>query len=100
MRAFEDLPEEGAALDHRHHAARLDRLDALVTRLLAFCVLKFVPGLSPAQDLAKETMAALTFDLVPGGVGLVLVATLETAIVPACSRASSCASAWRCSAWR
>ena len=84
-------------MDLTRHYARIDRIDALATRLLArysvdflrislglvflgFGLLKFVPGLSPAQDLAEETMARLTFDLVPGGVGLVLVASLETAI--------------------
>ena len=47
---------------------------------LAFGLLKFVPGLSPAQHLVESTMEALTFGLVPGAVGLVLVATMETAI--------------------
>jgi len=80
-----------------------DRLDALATRCLArtglhlrpsiallrislglvflgFGVLKFFPGISPAEDLAKDTMDKLTLGLVPGGVGIVLVALLETAI--------------------
>ena len=47
---------------------------------LGFGVLKFVPGLSPAEDLAQDTMGKLTFGIVPGGIGLVLVAALETAI--------------------
>ena len=47
---------------------------------LGFGLLKFVPGLSPAEDLAQRTTSALTFDLIPGGVGIVLVAMLETAI--------------------
>ncbi|MDP9366289.1 MAG: DoxX family protein [Chloroflexota bacterium] len=47
---------------------------------LGFGLLKFVPGLSPAQDLVRLTVEALTFGLVPGGVGLVLVAAMETAI--------------------
>jgi uncharacterized membrane protein YkgB len=47
---------------------------------LAFGVLKFVPGLSPAEDLVERTVEALTFGLVPGAVGLALVAAMETAI--------------------
>jgi putative oxidoreductase len=47
---------------------------------LGFGFLKFFPGLSPAADLAGETMEALTLGLIPGGVGVVLVAMLETAI--------------------
>ena len=47
---------------------------------LGFGALKFFPGLSPAEGLAKEAMDKLTLGLVPGGVGIVLVALLETAI--------------------
>ena len=46
--------------------------------LLAFGVLKFVPGLSPAEDLARETVNKLTFGLVPGSVGILFVAALES----------------------
>lgn len=45
-----------------------------------FGVLKFFPGLSPAQTLAAKTIDLLTFGLIPGGVSLVLLATLECAI--------------------
>jgi putative oxidoreductase len=88
------------------HAHRLDtgesrgavaRLDSLLTDWLArysisllrislglvflgFGVLKFVPGLSPAEGLAQQTMDKLTLGLIPDDVGLVLVALLETAI--------------------
>ncbi len=48
--------------------------------LLAFGVLKFFPGVSPAQDLVEQTMAILTFGIVPGGVALVAVALLETVL--------------------
>ena len=87
---------------NRIHAV-LNRLDALAARWLArsgirlrpsivllrislglvflgFGVLKFFPGISPAEELAKDTMDKLTLDLVPGGVGVVLVALLESAI--------------------
>ncbi len=47
---------------------------------LGFGVLKFIPDLSPAEAIATETMDKLTLGVVPGSVGLVLVALLETAI--------------------
>jgi uncharacterized membrane protein YkgB len=47
---------------------------------LVFGVLKFVPGLSPAEDLVAQTLDGLTLGLVPEPLGLVLVATLETVI--------------------
>ncbi len=53
---------------------------ALGLVFLWFGVLKFFPGLSPAQTLAVETIDLLTFGLIPGGVSLVLLATLECAI--------------------
>jgi uncharacterized membrane protein YphA (DoxX/SURF4 family) len=75
----------------------LDPIDARLTRWMArygivilrgalgvvffwFGVLKFFPDLSPAQDLAMRTIDVLTLGLVPGSVGLVLLATLECAI--------------------
>ena len=63
---------------NRHSLAMLRVSLGLV--FLGFGLLKFVPGLSPAEDLAEQTMAALTFGLLPDGVGLVLVAAMETAI--------------------
>lgn len=47
---------------------------------LWFGVLKFVPGLSPAHDLAARTIGALTLGLVPGDVAVPLLAVLETMI--------------------
>ena len=47
---------------------------------LGFGVLKFFPGVSPAESLATRTMEAFTFGLVPAGVAIVLVACLECAI--------------------
>jgi uncharacterized membrane protein YkgB len=44
---------------------------------LGFGLLKFFPGVSPAENLAITTVDRLTFGLVPGGVGLVAIATLE-----------------------
>jgi uncharacterized membrane protein YkgB len=47
---------------------------------LWFGVLKFFPGLSPAQDLAARTLSLLSFGLVPARVGLPLLAAWECAI--------------------
>jgi putative oxidoreductase len=47
---------------------------------LGFGVLKFVPGLSPAEDLVEQTVHKLSLGLVPGSVGATLVAALESAI--------------------
>jgi uncharacterized membrane protein YphA (DoxX/SURF4 family) len=46
--------------------------------ILAFGVLKFFPGVSPAEELTKMTTDKLTFGLVPGHIAIVVVATLET----------------------
>jgi uncharacterized membrane protein YphA (DoxX/SURF4 family) len=75
----------------------IDRFDRWVTALLAahgltalrialavvflwFGVLKFFPGLSPAQDLASRTIEVLTFGLVPPAVALPVLAAWEVAI--------------------
>jgi putative oxidoreductase len=47
---------------------------------LGFGVLKFFPGVSPAQDLTEATTHILFLGLVPGGVALVMIATLECVI--------------------
>lgn len=68
------------------HQAQLHRLSVDLLRLslgavfLLFGVLKFVPGLSPAADLATETVQTLAFGLIPDWLGLGLVALLETTI--------------------
>lgn len=76
---------------------RLDALDAAVHRwlvaysvtllrvsvgvvFLGFGVLKYFPGVSPAEAIAKATTEKLTFGLAPSGVTLVVVATLECLI--------------------
>ena len=45
-----------------------------------FGALKFLPGLSPAQDLASRTIAALTFGAVQADVSVPLLAAWECAI--------------------
>lgn len=47
---------------------------------LWFGVLKFFPELSPAEDLAKNTIHYLTFGLIPSKVSIKLLAILETGI--------------------
>ena len=44
---------------------------------LGFGILKFFPGVSPAEGLVKVTTELLTFGLVPDGVTIVAVAILE-----------------------
>jgi putative oxidoreductase len=63
----------------RAHAITLLRVIVGVV-ILAFGVLKFFPGVSPAEGLTIKTTDALTFGLVPGHVAIVIVATLETII--------------------
>ncbi len=45
-----------------------------------FGVLKFVPGLSPAQDLATRTISVLTFGLIPAQVSILILAAWECLI--------------------
>ena len=76
---------------------RFDRIDTRVTGWLSrysvmvlriglglvflwFGVLKFFPGMSPAQDLAVRTIDVLTLGVVPAGTSIVLLATLECTI--------------------
>lgn len=47
---------------------------------LWFGVLKFFPGVSPAEELAKETIHLLTFGLIQPNLSLLLLAIWETAI--------------------
>jgi len=44
---------------------------------VAFGVLKFFPGVSPAEDLAIKTIERLSFGLVPWRIGVVGTASLE-----------------------
>ncbi|MCM4173122.1 doxx family protein [Arenibacter sp. TNZ] len=47
---------------------------------LWFGVLKFFPGLSPADILAKQTISLLTFNFIPENVGILLLAVMEVAV--------------------
>ncbi len=61
------------------HSVDLLRISLGVV-FLAFGVLKFFPGVSPAEGLVIRTIDVLSLGTVPGPVGLVLVALLETFI--------------------
>jgi len=45
-----------------------------------FGILKFFPNLSPAQDLATDTISILTFDLLNDNVSIIILAIWETLI--------------------
>ncbi len=47
---------------------------------LWFGVLKFLPGMSPAQDIATRAMDVMTFDTVPAAVSQPLLAAMEVLI--------------------
>ncbi|MEQ8624170.1 MAG: doxx family protein [Vicingaceae bacterium] len=47
---------------------------------LWFGALKFFPGLSPAEGLAKETIQLLTFGLIPESSSIILLAIIESGI--------------------
>ena len=47
---------------------------------LWFGVLKFFPHVSPAEDIAKETIQILTFGLIPPGLSIILLAVWETIV--------------------
>ena len=47
---------------------------------LVFGVLKFFPGLSPAEDIAAATIDRLTFGLIGGDTAVLMTALLETFI--------------------
>lgn len=63
---------------NRHSIAVLRISLGLV--FLAFGALKFVPGLSPAEDLSVATIDRLTLGIVSGQAALLLTAVTETAI--------------------
>lgn len=59
------------------------------TRLTAACIgvvyfwfgfLKFIPGSSPAEQLAKDTIGVMTFGLIPPDYSYLLLAIWETAL--------------------
>ncbi len=75
IRAFEDLAVHWLTA----HSIAILRV-SLGAVFLGFGLLKFLPGVSPAQDLVEHTTDILTLGLVPGPVALVGVAALECVI--------------------
>ncbi len=69
------------AENHVHHRLVLHGIAALRIAVgavfLGFGVLKFFPGVSPAQNLTEATTHILFLGLVPGHVAIVMIATLE-----------------------
>jgi uncharacterized membrane protein YkgB len=62
-----------------HHGVTLLRTSVGIV-FFWFGVLKFFPALSPAEDLAGRTIAALTFGLIEPGVSVPALAAWECAI--------------------
>ncbi|WP_419212317.1 hypothetical protein ACNR9Q_16475 [Maribacter sp. X9] len=64
----------------------LDKLKSKILRIsigmvyFVFGVLKFFPALSPAEELAKNTIYTLSLGLVPSNLGLIVLAFIETGI--------------------
>jgi uncharacterized membrane protein YkgB len=67
-----------------HHQLVLHSITALRIAVgaifLGFGVLKYFPGVSPAQNLTEATTHILFFGLIPGDVAIVMIATLECTI--------------------
>ena len=67
--------------NHVHHQLVLHSITALRIAVgaifLAFGVLKYFPGVSPAQNLTEATTHILFLGLIPGNVAIVMIATLE-----------------------
>jgi uncharacterized membrane protein YphA (DoxX/SURF4 family) len=61
------------------NSTRLLRL-AIAVNYFWFGMLKFFSGLSPAEDLAKNTIRILTFGFIPDNVNLLLLAIWEVGI--------------------
>jgi len=47
---------------------------------LWFGLLKFFPSMSPAEELAINTIDKLTFDLIPSNISIILLAIWETSV--------------------
>ena len=70
--------------NHLHHQFVQHSITALRIAIgavfLGFGLLKYFPGVSPAQNLTEATTHILFLGLVPGDVAIVMIATLECTI--------------------
>ena len=70
--------------NHLHHRLVQHSITALRIAVgavfLGFGILKYFPGVSPAQNLTEATTHILFLGLVPGDVAIVMIATLECTI--------------------
>lgn len=78
MSALQKLDAAIHGVLRAHSIALLRIIVGLV--FLLFGLLKFFPGVSPAEGLTIKTTDALSFGLVPGHIAIVLVACSETLI--------------------
>jgi uncharacterized membrane protein YkgB len=78
---FQPINRIDAAVMHwlARHSALFVRI-SLGFVFLAFGVLKFFPGISPAEEISERAMTEMTLGIIPGDVGRILVAMMETAI--------------------
>jgi len=82
---MESLREVFIGIENRVHVV-LVRYSIMALRVsvglvfFAFGFLKYFPGVSPAQNIVETTTGILFLGLMPGGVALVLTATLECVI--------------------
>jgi uncharacterized membrane protein YkgB len=81
-----ELPKHAIDRALRHLHGFLERHSISFLRVslglvfLGFGVLKFFPGLSPAEDIAAATIDRLTFGIVGGHNAVIMTAVLETFI--------------------
>jgi uncharacterized membrane protein YkgB len=68
-----------ALVGYRRHSTAVLRVSVGLV-FVWFGVMKFVPGASPAEDVATRAMDILSFGLVPAGVSRPLLALMETVI--------------------
>jgi putative oxidoreductase len=70
--------------NHLHHRLVQHSITALRIAVgavfLGFGILKYFPGVSPAQNLTEATTHVLFLGLIPGDVAIVMIATLECTI--------------------
>ncbi|GLF93353.1 DoxX family protein [Streptomyces yaizuensis] len=64
---------------YRPHSTTVLRVSVGLV-FIAFGLMKFIPGASPAEDVATRTMKALTFGLVPAEVSRPMLALFEAGI--------------------